>query len=81
MKIKRLDLFGKTAALLTFWLVFACAAALAETRSTNISVDSQNLEQFGTVKKNEAEEYSLYKDENVVVGFNEDAEPNVGMRF
>ena len=51
-------------------------------RGTNITVDSSDREPFSLNKKTETDEKPVfYKDENITMGFNEDAEPNISSRF
>ena len=74
----------KILTILLFVALFNGSMAWAEGgRNTNISVDSSEL---GPVSindkvKTKQDRQSLQIDEDVSLGFNEDGDPNVGMRF
>lgn len=72
-------------ALLCPTLVFADAGAGEETpikKGPNVSVDSTELEPFDINKKTDPEQKpEIYVDQNTTIGFNDDAQPSVGMRF
>ncbi len=51
-------------------------------KGPNFTVDSSDLEPFDLNKKTDPDEKPIfYKDGNTTVGFNDEGEPNVGMRF
>ena len=82
--ISQSNWFKKTAFLWVFLVVLQlpgfCQAA--EHSSTNITVDSNDLEPFSLNKKTEPDEKPIfYQDQNMTVGINDDAEPNVSSRF
>ena len=52
----------------------------AVNRGPNMVVDSQDLESFA-IEEDEEDRLVFYEDEKMVVGFNEDSEPSVGMPF
>ena len=54
--------------------------ALAVSPNTNVKVSSADVEPLA-VEKRVDEKPIFYKDEQVTVGFNDDGDPNVGMRF
>lgn len=62
---------------------FVLSKALAHARSTDVTVDTSEL---GPISLNEKtnmpeEKPIFYKDENTVVGINEDGDPSLGTRF
>lgn len=78
------NLDKKILALFLLIILFDASLVWAEgLRKTNISVDSSEL---GPVSindkvKTKQDKRSLQIDEDVSLGFNEDGDPNVGMRF
>jgi hypothetical protein len=51
-------------------------------KGPNFTVSSDELEPFSIDKKTDPDEKPvLYSDGNMAVGFNDDAQPNVGYRF
>ncbi len=65
-----------------------CAAETASTepvlarKGPNVTIDSNDLEPYDLNKKSNPEEKPiLYSSGNTTIGFNDDAQPNVGMRF
>lgn len=51
-------------------------------KSTNITVDSTDLEPFALETKEESDErIQFYNDGEVVAGFNEDGDPHIGRHF
>jgi len=50
-------------------------------KGPNVTVDSRDLEPFGTVQKKDSDKVVFYEDEKVVFGINDDAEAGVGMPF
>lgn len=51
-------------------------------KGPNVSIDSNDLEPYDLNKKSDPEQKPvLYSDGNTTVGFNDDAQPNVGVRF
>ena len=51
-------------------------------KSTHMTVDSSELEPFSLIEKPEPDErIQFYKDGDVVGGFNENGEPNIGTKF
>ena len=55
----------------------------AERKSTNVKVDSSDLEPFSINEKTEPKEkrVTFYSDQNSAVDVNENGEPNLNMRF
>ena len=69
-----------------FLIFLTSAAGFAEgLRNTNISVDSSEIGPISINEKIKTKQdkgkQSLQLDENVALGFNDDGDPNVGMRF
>lgn len=63
-------------------LVSSSVLYSAESRSTNIKVDSSDLEPFSIDKHTDPEgKPVIYSDGQVAVGFNDDGDPNVATRF
>lgn len=57
-------------------------ATVTTGRSTNMKVESSELEPFDLNKKTgDDDRVKFYKDENTAVGFNEDGDPSVATRF
>lgn len=51
-------------------------------KGPNVSIDSSELEPFDINKKTDPEQKpEIYVDQNTTIGFNDDAQPSVGMRF
>ncbi len=52
-------------------------------KNTNVQVDSRDLEPFSLDDRlgQREEKFHFYKDNDKTVGFNDDGEPNVSMRF
>ena len=51
-------------------------------KGPNVQVDSRDIAAFSTVNKKDKEErLSFYRDDSTSVGFNDDGEPNVNMRW
>ena len=75
-KIKRTVAF-----LIPAFLLFGFSSAWAAPKGTNISVDSSQLEPFGPSKNDKEGRLTFYRDENVAVDVNDDAEPNMNMQF
>ena len=58
------------------------AASPSSHKGPNMSVSSEDLEPFDINKESEPDEKPVfYADDKMVVGINENSEPNVGMRF
>ncbi len=58
------------------------AASLTSRKGPNMSVNSEDLEPYDINKDSDPDEKPVfYADDKMVVGINENSEPNVGMRF
>ena len=64
---------------LTSFLSPSFAAELR--KGPNVTVESKDLEPFGTVKKKDSDRVVFYEDEKMTFGINDDAEAGVGMPF
>ena len=70
----------RTVFVLIFGFIFFAPNLYA--KGPNFTVDSNDLEPYDLNKKSEPDEKPiLYADGNTTVGFNDDAQPNVGVRF
>ena len=62
---------------------FQALTPLCFAKGPNVQINSDDLGPISLNEKSEPKEEKpvLYADDSVVVGFNDDSEPNVGMRF